>query len=154
MPLEARTPFFYGVSAPDYNHRVRELLIRFCSIPRSTVASVQLEGETREVCEAVLSTISWDPDRIHSFASGYATEVQSYTLKAIQFLGDKALLAKACPIGFASSENYRVLDTAAKAFGSHWLKSRYTYFLRALIFVCMLINVVAWVSRWQHCLIF
>lgn len=127
MPLETRTPFFYGVSAPDYNNRVKELLAQFCSLSKSAKEFTTLTNEIREVCDAVLATISWDQDSVHSFVSGYATEVQTYVLTAISLLGDKDLLVRACPIGFANLENYKVLDEAAKTHEPGWLKSRYIH---------------------------
>ncbi|KAH9223851.1 hypothetical protein DL95DRAFT_378771, partial [Leptodontidium sp. 2 PMI_412] len=132
MPLETRTPFFYGVSAPDYNNRVKELLAQFCSLSKSAKEFTTLTNEIREVCDAVLATISWDQDSVHSFVSGYATEVQTYVLTAISLLGDKDLLVRACPIGFANLENYKVLDEAAKTHEPGWLKSSLTQQMAAI----------------------
>ncbi|PVH88952.1 hypothetical protein DL98DRAFT_159588 [Cadophora sp. DSE1049] len=123
MPLEARVPFFYGTAAPDYNSRVKELLAHFCPLSSSAVEHSTMIGEVRSVCDAVLSTISWDPDRLQCFASGYSPEVHSFVLKAISLLGDKLLLARACPIGFANLGNFKVLEAAAKAFEVNWLNS-------------------------------
>ncbi|KAL2074617.1 hypothetical protein VTL71DRAFT_8395 [Oculimacula yallundae] len=122
MPLEARIPFLYGVSAPDYNERVKELLAHFCSLSKSSVEFATSENEIRQVCDAVLSTISWDPARVFSFASGYTKDVQSFVLKAIQLLGDKCLLSRAFPIGFADFDNFQMLESASKSFGPNWLR--------------------------------
>ncbi|KAG4437128.1 hypothetical protein IFR05_007390 [Cadophora sp. M221] len=148
MPLEARTPFFYGVSAPDYNSRVKELLAQFCSLSKSAKEFTTLKNEIREVCGAVLATVSWDQDSVHSFVSGYAIEVQAYVLKAISLLDDTALLASTCPIGFANIENYKVLFEASKAHEPGWLKSSLTKQMAAIpdfLSRCMAISKI---ERW------
>ncbi|CZS93846.1 uncharacterized protein RCO7_08023 [Rhynchosporium graminicola] len=119
MPLEARVSFLYGPSAPDYNARVKEILAHFCSFSKSVVEFVELENDIRQICDAVLLTISWNPEHVGN--SGYARDVHSWVLKAIRLLGDQALLRRAFPIGFTSLDDFEVLYSASKNITPNWL---------------------------------
>ncbi|CAL3964950.1 unnamed protein product [Diplocarpon coronariae] len=148
MPTENRMPFLCGLRALDHDSTVRDLLVRFASLPATAAGYEEAQKDVRNICDTVLSTTSWKSRQGPRPDGVFSDGAQADVLKAVIHLNDPVLLERAIPLGVTSVENYQTLSNTAKQYGSGWLESKFdTQISAAPDFLgrCQIINKI---GRW------